>query len=132
VLAPALGASPRPAWALRLPAFLFAVTGLYFLYKGVARTLGAHAGVHAALVLATKPQFFLMARQGTTDMPLVGSLAAAMGLWLVAQAADRSERAPSVAVRVGARAVRITAIHLVLMGRQRSSCRRSSTSSPAT
>jgi 4-amino-4-deoxy-L-arabinose transferase-like glycosyltransferase len=116
VLAPVAGVTPRPEWALRMPSFLFAVSGLYFFYKGVARTFGPRAGVLAALVLATMPQFFLMARQATTDMPLVGSLAAAMGLILLAASADPRREAPSCPVRAGGRVLHLRAAHLVLAG----------------
>jgi 4-amino-4-deoxy-L-arabinose transferase-like glycosyltransferase len=116
MLAPALGVTPRPEWALRLPAFLFAVVGLYFLYRGVARVASVRAGVLAALVLGTMPQFFLMAEQATTDMPLVGSLAATLGLWLSATAAQRREEAPSIALRLGGGVIELRAVHLVLVG----------------
>ena len=116
MLAPLGGVTPRPEWALRLPTFGFAVTGLYFLYKGVARTFGERAGVLTALVLATMPQFFMMARQATTDMPLVGSLSAALGLLLLGGSVDPDRPAPSVAVRVGSRVVVLGAVHLVLAG----------------
>jgi 4-amino-4-deoxy-L-arabinose transferase-like glycosyltransferase len=118
MLAPVLGVTPRPEWALRLPAFLFAVVGLYFLYRGVAKVASVRAGVLAALVLATTAQFFLMAEQATTDMPLVGSLAATMGLWLSATAAQRREEAPSIALLFGGRGrvVELGAVHLVLLG----------------
>jgi len=116
MLATVSGVTPRPEWALRLPTFGFAVTGLYFLYKGVARTFGERAGVLTALVLATMPQFFLMARQATTDMPLVGSLAATMGLLLLGGSADPHRLAPSSAVRVGGRVVHLGMVHLVLGG----------------
>jgi 4-amino-4-deoxy-L-arabinose transferase-like glycosyltransferase len=116
VLATVSGVTPRPEWALRLPAFGFAVAGLYFLYKGVARTFGERAGLLAALVLGTMPQFFLMARQATTDMPLVGSLAAVMGLLLLGGSTDPRRPAPSCSVQVGGRVVYLGAIHLVLAG----------------
>jgi 4-amino-4-deoxy-L-arabinose transferase-like glycosyltransferase len=114
VLAPLAGVTPRPEWALRMPAFLCAVGGLYLLYKGVARTFSTRAGALTALVLGTTPQFYLMARQATTDMPLVGSLAGAMGLMLVATAADPRELAPSRTVRVGARVIELGAAQLAL------------------
>jgi 4-amino-4-deoxy-L-arabinose transferase-like glycosyltransferase len=116
MLVPVAGLSPRPEWALRLPAFLFAVSGLYFLYKGVARTSGVRAGVLAALVLATMPQFFLMARQATTDMPLVGSLASVLGLLLTSASADPRAEAPSCRVRAGGRVLCLGAAQLVLAG----------------
>jgi 4-amino-4-deoxy-L-arabinose transferase-like glycosyltransferase len=116
VIAPGAGVFPRPEWALRLPAFLFAVTGIALLRRGVARVFGERAGVLSALVLATMPQFFLMARQATTDMPLVGALAAVLGLILTASAAGPDEEAPSCAVRAGGRVVHLRAAHLVAGG----------------
>jgi 4-amino-4-deoxy-L-arabinose transferase-like glycosyltransferase len=116
VLAPIAGFSPRPEWALRMPSFLFAVTGLYLLYKGVARTFGERAGLLAALVLGTMPQFFLMARQATTDMALVASLTAAMGLLLLGAAAGPRDLAPSCAIRFGDRVFHVGLAHLVLGG----------------
>ena len=116
MLTPALGVTPRPEWALRLPAFLFAVTGLHVLYKGIARTFSERAGLLAALALGTMPQFFLMARQAITDMPLVGSLAAILGLLLLGAAAEPRAEVPSCALRLGRRVFHVSAAHLVLGG----------------
>ena len=116
VLAPVAGIAPRPEWAVRMPAFLFAVAGLYLLYKGVTAASGRRAGLLAAIALATMPQFFLMARQATTDMALVGALAAAMGLILIGASADPLRLAPACTVRAGRRAFSFSAAHLVLAG----------------
>ena len=133
MIAPLAGITPRPEWAVRMPAFLFAVAGLYLLYKGVAATFGRRAGLLTALALATMPQFFLMARQATTDMALVGSLAAAMGLLLVGASADPREPRAFCAPCARAGAFSPSASPTSCSrARWRSCCRRSSTSPRAT
>lgn len=81
----------HPEWAVRLPAFAFAVLGAYFLYKGVARTCGRRGGLLSGLALLASPGYALVAHQAITDMPLVGAMSAAMGLLLVALSAKDDE-----------------------------------------
>jgi 4-amino-4-deoxy-L-arabinose transferase-like glycosyltransferase len=103
----------RPEWAIRLPAFLFAITAQYFLYKAVAGWHGRRAGLLGALVLATMPHWFFLARQSMTDMPLVAPMATAMALILVAMRVDPEARTKSYAVRLGGRTLRLDAGHLL-------------------
>ncbi|WP_394846068.1 glycosyltransferase family 39 protein [Pendulispora brunnea] len=77
-----LAGGANPEWALRLPAFALALVGVYLLYDGVARTCGRRAGFLGALALWTMPGFALLAHQATTDMPLIGGVAASLGLLL--------------------------------------------------
>ncbi len=109
----------HPEWAVRLPSFLLATFGAYMLYKGVARTAGRRAGLFGALVLQTMPQWFLLSHQSITDMPLVASLSAAMGLVLLGMAAPEGEVVTvyqvSFNTRAGTRTVRLHAMHLVLV-----------------
>jgi 4-amino-4-deoxy-L-arabinose transferase-like glycosyltransferase len=103
----------RPEWAIRLPAFLFAITALYFLYKAVAGWHGRRAGLLGALVLATMPHWFLLARQSMTDMPLVAPMATAMALILVAMRVDPEARTKTYAVEIGGHTLRLDAGHLL-------------------
>ena len=68
----------RPEWACRLPSILFGTLAVWALYYLVSRLRNRRAGVLAALVLATSPLFFLIARQAMTDMPFVGPMTAAL------------------------------------------------------
>ena len=64
------GRTPWPEWAVRMPVFILTIVALYFLYKGVAKVFGRRAGMIGALILATMPQWYLLAHQTITDMPL--------------------------------------------------------------
>jgi 4-amino-4-deoxy-L-arabinose transferase-like glycosyltransferase len=108
------GRAPAPEWAVRLPVFALTLLGVYFLYKGVARTAGRRAGLLGAIVLVTMPQFFLVAQQTMTDMPFVACMAGAMGLVLHASACDPEERVPSWEIRLGPWRPRLSLHHLVV------------------
>ncbi|MET0594945.1 MAG: glycosyltransferase family 39 protein, partial [Polyangiaceae bacterium] len=103
----------RPEWAIRLPAFLFATVALYLLYKAVAVWHGRRAGLLGALVLATMPHWFLLARQSMTDMPLVAPMASAMALILIAMRADPDARAKRYAVTFRGQTLRFDVGHLL-------------------
>jgi 4-amino-4-deoxy-L-arabinose transferase-like glycosyltransferase len=91
----------NPEWAVRLPSFLLSLAGAYFLYKGVARTCGRRAGAIGAIVLLTTPAFAMIGHQAITDMPLVGSIAAAVGLFLVSLSANEGEELPAIDLGFG-------------------------------
>jgi 4-amino-4-deoxy-L-arabinose transferase-like glycosyltransferase len=65
-------------WAIRLPMALFALLSCFFAYYGLSKLWGRGVGITGALVLATAPQFFFLARQAQTDMMFVGPLTIAM------------------------------------------------------
>lgn len=92
----------HPEWAVRFPAFAFALLGTYALYNGLSRTAGRRAGFLFAIVLWTCPGFVTLSHQAMTDMPLVGGVAASLGLFLRALAT-------SDAKAVGAHTARIVA-----------------------
>jgi 4-amino-4-deoxy-L-arabinose transferase-like glycosyltransferase len=108
------GLLPQPEWALRMPVFLMTLAALYLLYKGVARCATRRAGLLAAIVLATMPQFFLVAQQTMTDMPFVAMTTASVGLFLMATRADPEAWVPVYAVRVGRRSLSLSLYHLVM------------------
>jgi 4-amino-4-deoxy-L-arabinose transferase-like glycosyltransferase len=91
----------HPEWAVRLPSFVFAVLGAYFIYKGIARTCGRRAGLLSGLAVAASPGYALVAHQAITDMPLVGAMSAAMGLLMIALSARDNEQAPVVRLGSG-------------------------------
>jgi 4-amino-4-deoxy-L-arabinose transferase-like glycosyltransferase len=68
----------RAEWACRLPSILFGALAAWAIYYLVSRLRNRRAGLLAALMLATSPMFFLIARQGMTDMPFVGPMTAAL------------------------------------------------------
>jgi 4-amino-4-deoxy-L-arabinose transferase-like glycosyltransferase len=77
------GIRPGSEWFLRLPFALLAAAGLVFLFLLARGFLGARVGLVAALVLASSPQYFFIARQAMTDMPFVALLVGGfMGLAL--------------------------------------------------
>jgi 4-amino-4-deoxy-L-arabinose transferase-like glycosyltransferase len=77
-----LAGGAHPEWAIRFPHFAIALAGSWLLANGVARVAGKRAGFHTGLVLWTMAGFALLSHQAMTDMPLVGGVAAALGLLL--------------------------------------------------
>lgn len=82
----------HPEWAVRFPAFAFALLGTYALYHGVSRTAGRRVGFIGAVVLWSAPGFALLSHQAMTDMPLVAGVAGALGLFLRAFATSDDEK----------------------------------------
>jgi 4-amino-4-deoxy-L-arabinose transferase-like glycosyltransferase len=72
----------HPEWAVRFPAFAFALLGTYALYHGVSRSAGRRAGFIGAIVLWSAPGFALLSHQAMTDMPLVAGVAGALGFFV--------------------------------------------------
>ena len=103
----------RPEWVVRAPIFLLSVVALYLLYKGVARVFGRRAGLLGGLVLATMPDWWILAHQSITDMPFVAPMASAMGLIIVGLFTPEDARARLYEVKVGSKAWRLSAWHLV-------------------
>lgn len=88
----ALGA--RAEWAMRLPFCLMGVLGIWAVYLCVSRFASRRAGVIGAVVLATSPLYFLVARQAMTDMPFVGPMTMALALGFLALFDDRDQPLP--------------------------------------
>ncbi len=103
----------HPEWAVRAPVVLLTIVALYLLYKGVARTFGRRAALIGALVLATMPDWFFIAHQTMTDMPFVGAMTASIGLVMLGLRATEDETVRAYEVKVGPRAFRVSAWHLV-------------------
>jgi len=80
----AIAVGTRAEWALRLPFCLMGVLGIWGLYLCVSRFAGRRAGVLSALILATSPLYFLVARQAMTDMAFVGPMTMALALGFLA------------------------------------------------
>jgi 4-amino-4-deoxy-L-arabinose transferase-like glycosyltransferase len=100
-------ASHRLEWSLRLPFALFGAAGIVFLWILLARLVSRRAAWLAAIVTATTPWYFLIARQAITDMPACGLLVGAMALFGLAMLdEDRaSPRAHWIFVGVGSAAM---------------------------
>ena len=113
VLASGGGRLAHPEWAVRFPAFAFALVGSYVVYAAVARVVGRRAALIGALVLWTAPGFAILAHQAITDMPLVIGATAALALVLVALTSTDAERTREVAVVLGGRRLTLHAGHLL-------------------
>lgn len=113
VLASGGGRLAHPEWAVRFPAFAFALVGSYVVYATVARVVGRRAALIGAIALWTAPGFAILAHQAITDMPLVIGATASLGLVLVALTATDAERTREVAVVVAGRRLGLHAGHLV-------------------
>jgi 4-amino-4-deoxy-L-arabinose transferase-like glycosyltransferase len=109
----ASGHTPWPEWAVRMPVFTLAIIALYVLYKAVAKVFGRRAGMLGAIILATMPQWFLLAHQTITDMPLVATLSISMGLLMIGMHTDSQETVRAYEVSVLGRKFRLTGFHLV-------------------
>jgi 4-amino-4-deoxy-L-arabinose transferase-like glycosyltransferase len=77
-----LAGGAHPEWAIRFPHFAIALAGSWLLADGVARVAGKRAGFLTGLVLWTMAGFAMLSHQAMTDMPLVGGVAASLGLLL--------------------------------------------------
>jgi 4-amino-4-deoxy-L-arabinose transferase-like glycosyltransferase len=115
LLGAAQGHTPWPEWAIRMPVFILTLLGLYLLYKGVARVFGRRTGMVGAIILATMPQWFLLAHQSITDMPLVACLSASMGLLILGMHTGDDDLVPAYEVTVLGRKLRLSAYHLVFV-----------------
>ncbi|HKQ67732.1 MAG TPA: glycosyltransferase family 39 protein [Polyangiaceae bacterium] len=107
------GHTPWPEWAVRMPVFVLTIVALYFLYKGVAKVFGRRAGMLGALILATMPQWYLLAHQTITDMPLVATLSTSMGLLMLGMHTDPDLNVRGYEVSVLGKKFRLTGYHLV-------------------
>ncbi len=108
------GREPWPEWAVRFPIFLLTLTAGYLLYKAVAAVFGRRAGFLGGLVLATMPQWFMVAHQTMTDMPFVASMAASMACALLGLHSNEETTVRSVELVLGKTRLRFTAVHVVL------------------
>ncbi|MEZ4310497.1 MAG: glycosyltransferase family 39 protein [Polyangiaceae bacterium] len=108
------GRTPWPEWAVRFPIFLVTLLAGYLLYKAVARVFGRRAGLFGGLVLATMPQWFMVAHQTMTDMPFLATMSAAMACVLLGMHTDPERRAAVYEVSFFGVTVRLSAYHLVV------------------
>lgn len=90
----ALALGSRAEWAMRLPFCLMGVLGIWAVYLCLARFVSRRAGVIGAVVLATSPLYFLVARQAMTDMAFVGPMTMALALGFLALFDERDEELP--------------------------------------
>ena len=77
---PAGGIADGAEWFIRLPFALLAIVGLLGAFALGRRFFGPTVGLVAAVILGTCPQYYFVARQAMTDMPLVGLMTAGMAL----------------------------------------------------
>src|SRR5687767_3535438 len=96
-----------------MPVFILTILALYILYKGVAKVFGRRAGMLGAIVLATMPQWFLLAHQTITDMPLVAALSMSMGLLMLGMHNDPEQTVRAYKLSVFGKRIRLTGFHLV-------------------
>jgi len=107
------GRTTWPEWAVRMPVFILTILALYVLYKGVAKVFGRRAGMIGAIILATMPQWYLLAHQTITDMPLVASLSMSMGLLMIGMHTDPEQKVRAYEVSIFGKKIRLTGFHLV-------------------
>ena len=78
-------------WAVRLPFFLCGLFGIFCVYLMCTRLFNRRTGVIAAVVLATAPMYFMIARQAMTDMPYVGLMTGGLALFMLGVFGHREE-----------------------------------------
>jgi 4-amino-4-deoxy-L-arabinose transferase-like glycosyltransferase len=66
-----------------------------------------------AIVLATMPQWYLLAHQTITDMPLVASLSMSMGLLMLGMHTDAEKKVGAYELEIFGKKIRLTGFHLV-------------------
>ncbi|MFI5306804.1 MAG: glycosyltransferase family 39 protein [Polyangiales bacterium] len=71
-------------WLLRLPIYVYSMTGLLAAYGAMAKVFGQRPALLGALVLATMPYYAMLTHQAITDMPCVGTMVAAVMMLLLA------------------------------------------------
>ncbi len=81
---PARGTAVYTEWWVRSIFATVAVGGVLMTYLMVGRTISRRAGIWAAIILATSPIYFLLARQTVPDMPFVVFNTAAVGCLMLA------------------------------------------------
>jgi 4-amino-4-deoxy-L-arabinose transferase-like glycosyltransferase len=78
------GTSLYTEWCVRSMFALVALGGVLFTYLAVARTMSRRAAIWSAVVLATSPFYFLLARQAMVDMPFVAFNTMAISCLMIA------------------------------------------------
>ena len=81
-------------WAIRLHTALLAIMSLAFLYVAVSRLIGKSTGLMTALIAATSPQFFFLAKQATMDMPFVALMTSGICCFMIAFFEDEERVRP--------------------------------------
>jgi 4-amino-4-deoxy-L-arabinose transferase-like glycosyltransferase len=71
-------------WSIRLPIALLAMAACFAVYLTFTKLYRRKVGLWATLVVATCPQFVMIARQAQTDMPFVATLTLAMMFLMMA------------------------------------------------
>ncbi len=78
-------------FSIRFPVAIIAILAVFAVYLCFSQILDRGSGLRAALVMATCPQFFFIARQSQTDMPFVGTMVVAMSCFAMAVFGKRKE-----------------------------------------
>ncbi|MCG3172096.1 MAG: Undecaprenyl phosphate-alpha-4-amino-4-deoxy-L-arabinose arabinosyl transferase [Myxococcota bacterium] len=78
------GLDPSLEWGARFFTALETLLCVMILYVAIARIFSRRAGFFAVLILLTSPQFFFLARQAVTDMPMAAAVSAALGCFMIA------------------------------------------------
>jgi 4-amino-4-deoxy-L-arabinose transferase-like glycosyltransferase len=77
------------ALAARLPFAIVGILGVYLAYRFVSRLTDSKKGLWAALVMATSPFYFFIARQAITDIVFCVFLLGALGCFLLVALQER-------------------------------------------
>ncbi len=101
-------------WFIRVPICALAIGAVWAVFRAVSRAWGPRAGLLAALVLATMPQWFFLAHQAMTDMPFVATLTLALCMFTLAVLAPSDEQTVARLVRIGPLTLRVSLWHLTV------------------
>lgn len=110
----ALGRTPHPEWAARLPMLFCSLVGQVLLYAGVRRAWGRRAALLGSLVLVAVPHYNIIVHQSMTDLPYIATLMGAMGLFLLSLHGPVDVLVRGYAIAVGRRKLVLSAHALVI------------------
>ena len=104
--------SSAAEWGMRLPFVLVSAFALFSIFLLVSRVVSRRAGILAALVCATAPQYALITRQSITDIPFVALMTAALCYFVLGLLVDEEEEPGKVTLRLAGRSLILTSWHL--------------------
>lgn len=104
--------SSAAEWGMRLPFVLVSAFALFSIFLLVSRVVGKRAGILAAVVCATAPQYALISRQSITDIPFVALMTAALCFFLLGLFVADDEEPAKVRLRLASRSLTVSTWHL--------------------
>jgi 4-amino-4-deoxy-L-arabinose transferase-like glycosyltransferase len=109
----AMGRTPYPEWAVRLPILFLSLVAQILLYAPVAKCWGRRPALFGSLVLIAVPYYALIVHQSMTDLPYIATLMGAMGLFFLGFTSREQECVSGYELSLGNKSVVVSAHSLV-------------------